>query len=121
MTVQQSFFIDVLSLMPVGAKIFIQAPSMDNESFLRIMKDSEYEYFKYLDLSSENKKILINEISSSETQKDIQRIEIKFNNHLLFEGFDGVEFGTISKVLDLPDNFILKYFEGYICVVAKDW
>jgi len=121
MTNQQSFFIAVLNLMPNGAKIFIQAPSMDTESFLLIMKDSEYDYFKTIDLTPENRKILLKEISKSEAQDEIQRIEIRFNNNLLFEGFDGVEFGTISNSINLPENFISKYFEGHIITVSKDW
>ncbi|MEO6963928.1 MAG: hypothetical protein ABIY90_18310 [Puia sp.] len=121
MNEEQSFFISVLNLIPVGSFLFIQAPSLEVESILNVMKETENEYFKSIELTPENKRLLINEIKLGNFQNYIHLTEIRHNKQLLFQGFDGVEFGIISNRISLPKEFILKYINDNFCSISKDW
>ena len=50
-----------------------------------------------------------------------ERVEMKEGNKLLFEGYDGMEFGTISKTISLDGEFRKKYVEGDMCSVSDNW
>ncbi|MDX2045231.1 MAG: hypothetical protein SFU87_00500 [Chitinophagaceae bacterium] len=121
MTESQSYIIDVLNLVPDNSVCYIQAPSIENMEFINLMKESPFEYFKQLALNPENKKILIRLIETENVEDFFHNIEIRYNNQLLFEGYDGMEFGTVSKTLQLPGSFKEKYIRGLMCVVSNEW
>jgi len=120
MNLEKSFIIDVINLMPEDSSAFIQAPSLEAESIVKRMEKTEFEYYTSLKLSRENKDLLIQEIINNDIEDYIQSIEIKNNGQLLFEGFDGVEFGTISSHMNLPEEFS-KYLTEEICTISNDW
>src|SRR5688500_15267886 len=97
MNLEKSFIIDVINLMPEDSIAFIQAPSLESEPIVKRMEKTVFEYDTSIRLSKENKDLLIEEIINSDIEHYIQSIEIRNNGRLLFEGFDGVEFGTFSS------------------------
>lgn len=60
-------------------------------------------------------------IDTENLQEHIYRLEISARGILLFEGYDGLEFGTISKAFALPHDFVRKYIKDDMCVISKDW
>jgi hypothetical protein len=118
---EQDFFIDVLMIMPINAVCYIQAPNLDSINLLNKLKQSNSEYFRLLELDDFNRQLIIDCILLENIQEDIQTIEIRYKDQLLFEGFDGVECGTISNKLKLTDNFINKYINGDLCNISTDW
>ena len=50
----------------------------------------------------------------------IQKLEIRENGVLLFEGFDGCEYGMISKWVIIPEWFKEKYVTE-TCIVSNEW
>src|ERR1700710_2795647 len=91
------FFIDTIGLMPENSVLFIQAPSLESEIILSLLNNTQFVYYKSIILNSENKKVLIEEVISDNVQREFQSIEIRDKEVLLFEAYDGVEFGIISK------------------------
>lgn len=121
MTTEQSFFIEVLNIMPLDSVCYLQVPNLDSSTLLKKMEDTEYSYYKSIKINSVNKELIINSILNEDIQDDIQSVQIKFDNVLLFEGFDGVECGTISKKIDLPSDFVRKYINDDFCNISNDW
>ena len=117
----QIYITDVLNLVPDEALCFIQAPDIEVPDFLHLMAPSSYEYYKQLNLSNANKKLLIELVKKENIQEDFQSIEIKFNDLLLFKGYDGMEYGTISKNLILSDKFVEDYINHDMCIVSNEW
>lgn len=120
MKLEKSFIIDVINLMPEESIALMQAPSLEVASIVERMEKTEFEYYNSLSLSKENKELLIQEIINNDIQDHIHSIEIRNNGQLLFEGFDGVEFGTISKHINLPVDFS-KYITEEICTISNEW
>lgn len=50
----------------------------------------------------------------------MQKIEIRQNGVLLFEGFDGCVYGTISKNAIIPKWFKEKHFPEN-CTLSNEW
>ena len=121
MTETQSYTIDIIKLVPDNAILFIQAPSNETPDFLQLLEQSPYQYYKQVILSPQNKKALIDLISTQEVQMDFQSIEIRLNNMLLFEGYDGMEYGTISKTVDLTEDFRKNYLKTEMFHVSSEW
>ena len=60
-------------------------------------------------------------ITNENIQEDIQSIEIRLDNLLLLEGYDRLEYFTVSKALKLPDCLFEKYINEDVFNVSKDW
>lgn len=118
--IENSFFIDVLNILPEKVECFIQAPSLDNVIIQEMFENTDYDYYKLLSLDETNKKTVLRQELETSFSIYIQSIEIKENGVLLFEGFDGVEYGTISKHILIPNWFKEKYIPD-TCVVSSDW
>lgn len=114
------FFIDLFNILPESVTCFIQAPSLENNIIKNMLQDSEYDYYKLVTINSVNKEKFISQEIETSFSMYIQKIEIKQNNVLLFEGFDGIEFGIISKTVILPDWFKIKYISD-VCTISKEW
>jgi hypothetical protein len=122
MTETQSYIIDVINLVPVNSILFVQAPSIENSGILNLMQPSSFEYYKQILLSQLNKRLLIEIISNENIEVYFQSIEIRFNEQLLFEAYDGMEFGTMSKKLRLTDQFTESYiYSKKMCIVSSEW
>ncbi|WP_418264584.1 hypothetical protein [Flavobacterium faecale] len=119
--IEKDFFIDTLKIMPENSICYLQAPNLSSKLLLRVLQDSEYEYYLKIKLDNLNRKLLINCILSENIQEDLQSIEIKKDDELLFEGFDGVEYGTISNKLKLTEDYIKKYINDDFCNISNDW
>lgn len=68
---------------------------------------------------------LVNELGGNRNLKGIaeciESIQVWSNSQKLFEGWDGVEVGTISNKVVLPTKFIESFINPGDCYVAKDW
>jgi hypothetical protein len=115
-----NFLIDVFSILPDDMECLIQAPSLENSIVQNMMLDSEYDYYKLIRFDKERKVHFINEEITNSIGAYIQNIRIKKDESLLFEGFDGVEYGTLSKYMIVPEWFKEKYITD-ICTVSNDW
>lgn len=121
MTESQSYTIDILKILPNEASCFIQAPNLEDSEILTLMQDTQFEYYKVIKLTDANKKKLIEKVAAQNIIEDFQSLEIRYNNQLLFEGYDSMEYGTISKTVELPIWFIDKYLKREMFTVSKDW
>ena len=85
------------------------------------MSITQFEYYKEIKLTESNKLKLAEIIEGLNIEDDFQSLEIRYNNQLLFEGYDGMEYGTISKTYNLPIWFIDKYIKNDMCIVSSEW
>jgi hypothetical protein len=121
MTETQSFLIDILKLIPEGAVCFIQAPSSDNSNLLKLMQPSKFDYYTQVPLTSANKQQLIILVNDEHVEQEFQSIEIRLEDKIRFQAFDGMEIGTISKKLQLPVSFVQNYIRSGMCSVSDSW
>jgi len=121
MTETQSYIIDIIRILPNEASCFIQAPNLSNSEILTLMSPTKFEYYKEIKLTEANKKKMIENIMTKNIEEDFQSIEIKYKNQLLFEGYDGMEYGIISKTFELPIWFVDKYIKNDMCSISKEW
>ena len=120
MTKEQAFFIDVINILPLNSVCYLQAPDLSSKTILFRLKLTEYPYYKSLELNQENKNLFIESILHENIQEDIQSIEVRNNDTLLFEGFDCVEYGTISRTLLLSDYFKRNYINDNFCNISEN-
>jgi len=118
--IEKSFFVDLLSILPENIDCFIQAPSLENTVIEKMLQDSEYGYYKLLQLNSANRDTFVNQEEETLFSVYIQNIQIRKEGVLLFEGFDGVEYGTISNKVQVPDYFKVKYIPD-TCMISSEW
>jgi hypothetical protein len=121
MSESKKMLIDLINELPNEAHCYIQAPSLEDEATLSLMQESEYDYFRLIYLNEYNKEKFIERIKEASVNAYIQHIEIRFNNKLLFEGYDGVEYGIFSKEYSLPQTFIEQYFNKGFYNVSVNW
>ncbi len=82
---------------------------------------SQFAYYQQMILSPANKETLVKIIKEEEVEGYFQSMEIRHDGKLYFEGYDGMEYGTISKDINLPENFIRDYINGGMCIVSNEW
>lgn len=56
MTEAQSYIIDIIKIIPNEATCFIQAPNLDDPEILALMQSTDFEYYKQIKLTEQNKK-----------------------------------------------------------------
>lgn len=117
---ENSFFIDILRILPEKVECFIQSPSLDNVIIQKMFQSTDFDYYKLIYLDETNKDKFLGEELATYFSMYIQSIEIKENGVLLFKGYDGVEFGTISKKISIPEWFKEKYIPD-TCIISSDW
>ncbi len=117
---ENSFLINLLKILPEEVDCFIQAPSLDNEVIQAMFQKTKFDYFNLICLNEISKgKFLEQELKTSFSIY-IQNIEIMKNGHLLFKGYDGVEYGIISKEIPIPKWFKEKYIPD-TCLISSEW
>ena len=119
-TRHENLLTDRLQILPEEIECFIQAPSLENETIQNMMAVTEYDYYKLLRLSKSNRNEFINQELANSIGDYIQNIQIKQGSKLLFEGFDGIEYGTISKSVIIPEWFKEKYVPD-TCMISNEW
>lgn len=117
---ENKFFVDILKILPDEIDCFIQAPSLENHFIGRMLRDSDYSYYKLLNLDKTSKDEIIKQEIETSFAMFIQNIKIKVNDILLFEGFDGVEYGTLSREISIPEWFKKKYIPE-VCMISTEW
>lgn len=115
------FIIDVIEIIPENSIFYIQAPSMDNLELLKMMDKSKYDWARQIILTAENKKQLKDLLLETEIEDQFNNITIEKECEKLFEGFDGMEIGEISKKIVIPNWFFEKYIETKYCILSNDW
>ena len=121
MDLERDFFIDVLNILPQNVKCFIQAPSLENEAIQGMIIKSEYEYFELIPINEPNKSLFIKEILAHPIVNYINSVEIRLDNKLLFEGYDGIEYGILSNSVKIPQWFIDKYASEDMYMISNEW
>lgn len=120
MKVDSNLFIDILTILPDELVCYIQAPSLENTNIVKMLRDSDLYYYKLLYINTINKQEIVNQEITNPFSAFIQNIRINVGKSMLFEGFDGVEYGTLSKKLIIPEWFKKKYIPD-TCMVSQEW
>lgn len=117
------FFLDLLKILPQEVTCFIQAPSIEDEGILNMMKYSETRSSKYVNLNLLNRTSFIKLFENNpDLTQYFHSIEIdSINDKKLFEGWDGVEYGHISKDIEIPNWFKEKYFDKEMYHISDEW
>jgi len=113
--------IDVLSILPEGVDCYLQAPSLEDEVIVSIMNEAKFANSKSIKLDGKIKEKFIERIINYSIIEYFHRVEIRNNNKLLFEGYDGIEYGLISKSIIIPEWFIEKHIKSENCIISEDW
>lgn len=120
-TETQQLFIDILRLMPFEADLLIQSPHEEVLSVLENIEHTKSEVFNTIRLSRENRQKLVYEIIYNDIEEYMQSIQIKIGDQLLFEGYDGLEYGTFSREFQLPTEFLEKYTPKEMISISNEW
>lgn len=115
------FFIDVIKLFPEEVECYIQAPSLENKIVLDLLQETKSNYSKSIKLTAENRHVLLRQIIENPITDYFQHVQIRFGQKILFEGYDGVEYGVVSKEITLSHNFFEQYVNSGICSISEDW
>lgn len=121
MNEDNSLLLDVISILPDGVNCYIQAPSLEDEIVLSLMSSTKHEYYKCIKLEGADKDVFLHRLKNYPIEEYFHSIEIKLDDKLLFEGYDGVEFGTISNTIKVPEWFTDKYFKAEMYNISNKW
>ncbi len=116
-----SLLISVFKILPDDIDFYVQAPSLEDETILNMMDNTGYAYYKLIKLDSLKKRFFINHLETHSAVQYFQNIEIKNGDTLLFQGFDGIEFGILSKNVKMPEWFKEKCIDTGDCTISNDW
>jgi hypothetical protein len=116
MTEQPSLIIDILNIVPNNSICYINAPSINDDSaVLKILLPSDDNYDWHLTLTADNKHFFINIIIAESIQHEFHRLDIKYDNSLLCESYDGMCTVILSENLNIPKWFADKYVQDGLC------
>ncbi len=94
----------------------IQAPSLENDVLQKMM-----DYDQLVRLNKANKQLFIDAILIDSTIAHFQNIQIRSNGNLLFEGYDGIDYGILSNSVTIPEWFAQAYVVTGDCMISKEW
>jgi hypothetical protein len=111
MTETQSLSIDIINLVPDDSMCFINAPSIgDGSDILKLLQVSSRDYFDWeLELTTDNKRRLIDLIIRDEVETSFHRIDFEGDRDFLFVAYDGFLGVKVKDRLTVPDWFAEKY------------
>lgn len=115
------FLIDTIEIVPNNSICHVQAPNIKNTDFHELCEKSKYNWAQQIVLNSENKEKFKNLLLRSEIEGQFHNIIIEEEEVKIFEGFDGMEIGEVSKTLNLPNWYLDKYIKTKYCNIAKNW
>ena len=72
-------------------------------------------------LSKTNKEKIISQELVSAISAYVQSMEIRTGGKKVFEGYDGIKYGAISKDVVVPDWFKGRYISAGLCDVSIYW
>ncbi|MBK7567135.1 MAG: hypothetical protein IPI31_04855 [Bacteroidetes bacterium] len=122
MTIEQSFTIDILGIVPDNSTCYIQCPSIDDDSKIReLFMQSEFSFYYKIFLTPENKQKLKSVILNESIVDYFQNMTIKCNDITLMEAFDGNVIGIFSKKINVPQLFLDKYSQTGHAEISDDW
>lgn len=121
MTDTQKFFIDVLKLMPSDISLYIQSPHEEVTEVLNEIGCTQENVYKVVSLNEESLAFLIASVLQGSIEEYIHCIQIKQENNLLFEGYDGLEYGVFSKEIVIPDDFKETHEANEMFLVSNEW
>ena len=116
---EDNLLYDILNILPEEIECFLQAPNLENEIILTMMVDCEYDYYGLVRVNKANRSNFVNEGLIRSISAYIQNVQIRRDGALLFEGYDGVEFGIISKEIGIPKWFQVKYVPD-TCAISTE-
>jgi hypothetical protein len=115
------FLVDVLTILPEELDLYIQAPSLEDDVIRKMMSETEFAYYKLIKVNNGNRNVIINRIKDHFVREYFQSIEIKVKGKLVFEGYDGAEFGIFSNCIIIPNWFKEQYFVKEFYSVSNEW
>ena len=115
------FIIDTIEIVPNNSICHVQAPNIKNADFHELCEKSKYNWAQQIVLNSQNKEKFKNLLLRSEIEGQFHNIIIEKDEEKIFEGFDGMEIGEVSKTLNLPNWYLDKYIKTKYCNIAKNW
>lgn len=115
------FTIDTIEIVPDNSVCYIQAPDVNNVELLELLEESKYNWAKQIVLTLENKLKLKSLLLKVELEDRFHNVTIERESKKIFEGYDGMEIGEISKNLVTPNWYDKKYIETEYCNRANDW
>jgi len=96
----------------------------NEETFQSKLKGMDFNYSNgayHVILDEGNRKRLLEWDEDNNILDFVERLEIVRGEKLLFEGYDGMEFGTLSKTVIIDQAFHSNYLDKDICIISKDW
>jgi hypothetical protein len=117
----EMFFVDILKIMPDNIDCYIQSPDLEDNIIKKMMSSTEYDYYQSIHLNGSNRDSFIERLKKETIVEYFQNVEIKKGSILLFEGYDRIEFGRISKTINIPVWFKEKYKEDWNYAISTDW
>lgn len=121
MTETQKFFIDVLKLMPIDISLYIQSPHEEVLGVLNEIGCTQEDVYHVVSMNDEVLGFLIEKVIEGSIEEFIHSIQIKKGNELLFEGYDGLEYGVFSKEITIPNDFKRTYEANGMLLISNEW
>ncbi len=115
MTDEQSILIDILKIVPENSVCYLNAPSIDDNSDVLKLLSPTSAYDWCLILTSERKEKLIEVITSEGIQDYFHRLDIKYDDSVLCESYDGMCTVILTERIRIPNWFSDKYVQEGLC------
>ena len=112
---------NVFKILPDYFDCLIQAPALEDIAIKDLMSSSDWPYYQLIKVTQNNKADLINVFSHNHSIQYFNNVQLIVGSNLLFEGFDGIEYGQISKNIVLPEWFVERYIATGACLLSTEW
>ncbi len=119
----ESFFVDVLKIVPSDIDCYISTSNkIDDDIVTGMLNNVESQDFdNFISLNENNITVFMERLQMSLIVEYFDCLEIRQNTKLLFRGYDGVESGTISNTIEVPNWFKEKYKLNWDYSISSDW
>ncbi len=114
------FFLDILSIaLENSMACYIQAPDLEETSL--VLSRTNDPALRRIEVGATNMDMIEKEVQFNNIQDFMTYIVIKNNTSIIFEGYDGLNFGIFSKYFCIPDWFRKKYEHLDIYGISSEW
>jgi hypothetical protein len=113
-------FESVIKIMPTNAVFYIESP---HEEFINAIAGITFiqaGLYIEITLTEENKHILLG-ITTESFHEYIQSAKIKYKGELMFEAYDGFEYGILSKKVNVSNSILKGLIDQGNCGVSSIW